>query len=384
MGQAPTLESIKYSRGALQLLDQLKLPSEFVYIDICSAEDGWQAIKQMNVRGAPAIAIAATLSLAVECVLEAEVWKALPAAEAGKILIERLEYLRTSRPTAVNLSNATTALTKLIQRTVKRVDAGGTTEVLSVYVDAAEALMAKDVQDNLAIGRHGAAAVLGDTAPARQHRQGQPQDGQHGVTMLTVCNTGSLATARYGTALGIIRSLHEQGFLRHAYCCETRPYNQGSRLTAFELVYEQIPATLIVDSAAAALMQTGQVDAVVAGADRVASNGDSANKIGTYNLAVIAKYHGVKFYIAAPFSTLDIDIRSGADIEIEERSTEEVTHDRLGRVAADGIDVWNPVFDVTPAALIDGIITEHGVITREADAPDMDVRKFVAAHTASL
>ena len=313
-------EAIKYERGSLQLLDQKQLPHNFVYMMIVSSEQGWQAIKDMNVRGAPAIAISAVLSLAVECEARAAEWGALGPAEAVAALTEKLEYLKTSRPTAVNLFNECDSLIA----SLAALGAADGAAVLAAYIELAEKLMAKDIADNMAIGTHGAAAVLKDT--------GKPK-----VNMLTVCNTGSLATARYGTALGVIRKLHEDGTLTHAYCCETRPYNQGSRLTAFELVFEQIPSTLIVDSAAAALMQKGSVDAVVAGADRTCANGDTANKIGTYMLAILAKHHGVKFYIAAPFSTLDVNMASGKEITIEEREPTEVT-DSLGqRVAAEGI-----------------------------------------------
>jgi methylthioribose-1-phosphate isomerase len=268
----------------------------------------------------------------VECVTNEKSWGSLPAAEAAAVLSKRLDFLRTSRPTAVNLFNGTSRLARVVADTAAAAVSGA--EVLDAYVAAAEAMLLSDVSDNLAIGRHGAAAVVADCR--------KPV-----VRMLTICNTGSLATARYGTALGVIRSLHANGQLEHTFCCETRPYNQGSRLTAFELVYEEIPATLIVDSAAAALMGDGQVDAVVAGADRVTANGDAANKIGTYSLAVLAKHHGLKFYIAAPFSTLDIGLAGGSDIEIEFRSSTEVTHEMGGatprRIAAEGIDVWNPV-----------------------------------------
>jgi len=206
------------------------------------------------------------------------------------------------------------------------------------------------------------------------------------VSMLTHCNTGSLATAGYGTALGVIRSLHSQGALKHAFCSETRPYNQGSRLTAFELVHDQIPATLITDSMAAALLQlkgsSENIAGIVVGADRVAANGDTANKIGTYSLAILARHHGVKFLVAAPRTTIDLETKSGKDIVIEERPGKEVTLIKGPRydgvtldlgvietvsIAANGIGVWNPAFDVTPAELIDGIITEVGVVEKDSD-----------------
>jgi methylthioribose-1-phosphate isomerase len=318
-GSSPTLEAIRYSRGSLQLLDQLLLPGQFTYLPIESSEDGWRAIKQMNVRGAPAIAIAAVLSLAVECVRRSDEWGSLPPAELAAVLSERLSYLRTSRPTAVNLFNETERLAALLKELGAAGGAQSGREVMDGFIVEAEKMLANDVADNLAIGRHGATAVLA-AHPTKQR-----------VAMLHICNTGSLATARYGTALGVIRRLHELGALSMAYAVETRPYNQGSRLTAFELVYERIPATLLVDSAAAALMaEPGRVDAVVAGADRVAANGDTANKIGTYALAVLARHHGIPFYIASPFSTLDVSLASGAEITIEEREpTECVGRPRL-------------------------------------------------------
>ncbi|EWC46238.1 hypothetical protein DRE_04409 [Drechslerella stenobrocha 248] len=235
-------------------------------------------------------------------------------------------------------------------------------------------MLIQDVEDNKAIGSHGAnwiSSAVGKTADIR---------------VLTHCNTGSLATASYGTALGIIRSLHASSALVHAYCTETRPYNQGSRLTAYELVHDKIPATLITDSMAAALMSQQDVAAVVVGADRVAANGDTANKIGTYQLAILAKFFGVKFVVAAPTTSVDLNTPTGAEIKIEQRPGWEVlvvsgptavkegdsilvnVEDvRSVKQAADGIGVFNPSFDVTPAALIDAIVTENGVVEKNAD-----------------
>ncbi|KAG2561415.1 hypothetical protein PVAP13_8KG157200 [Panicum virgatum] len=200
------------------------------------------------------------------------------------------------------------------------------------------------------------------------------------ISVLTHCNTGSLATAGYGTALGVIRALHSAGVLEKAFCTETRPFNQGSRLTAFELVHEKIPSTLIADSAASALMKQGRVQAVIVGADRIAANGDTANKIGTYNLAISAKHHGVQFYVAAPVTSIDPALPSGEEIVIEERSPKELLNSEGGlgkQVAASGISVWNPAFDVTPANLITAIITEKGVITKTDADGAFDIKAFI-------
>ncbi|XP_061362528.1 methylthioribose-1-phosphate isomerase [Gastrolobium bilobum] len=358
-----TLQSICYKRGSLQLLDQRKLPLDTIYLDIRDSTDGWNAIRDMVVRGAPAIAIAAALSLAVE-LFNLDCFNGSPG-DAASFLQKKLEYLVSSRPTAVNLSDAATKLKEVISKA-----AATTSEARSVfqaYVEAAEIMLEDDVASNRAIGSNGASFI-------------QHQTEKKKLSVLTHCNTGSLATAGYGTALGVIRSLHSGGVLESAYCTETRPFNQGSRLTAFELVHEKIPATLIADSAAAALMKAGRVDAVVVGADRVASNGDTANKIGTYSVALCAKFHNVPFYVAAPLTSVDLSLSSGQEIVIEERSPKELLNSRGGlgeQVAASGIAVWNPAFDVTPANLISGIITEKGVITKTSTSDAFDIKAFV-------
>jgi methylthioribose-1-phosphate isomerase len=249
--------------------------------------------------------------------------------------------------------------------------------ILTAYIEAAECILAKDLQNNTSIGAFGA-AWLRDQYAANPDRK---------ISVLTHCNTGSLATSGHGTALGIIRSLHAEGLLHHAYCTETRPYNQGSRLTSFELVYEGIPSTLITDSMAGALFalhrESSNIGAVIVGADRVVRNGDTANKIGTYSLAVLARHHGIKFIVAAPTTSIDLATQHGADIKIEERKKEELTQisgavvnpdgsvdtSRTARVAiADQrIGVWNPAFDVTPHGLIDAIVTEKGVVVKGPD-----------------
>ncbi|KAK5817258.1 methylthioribose-1-phosphate isomerase-like isoform X1 [Gossypium arboreum] len=357
-----SLRSISYKRGSLQLLDQRKLPLETVYLDIQDATDGWNAIRDMVVRGAPAIAIAAAFSLAVE-VANFKDFNGT-SEEAASFIELKLEYLVSSRPTAVNLSDAAK---KLIEITSNVASTSTMPEsVFQAYIEAAEIMLDDDVASNKAIGSYGSRFL-------RDQQKIVPR-----FSVLTHCNTGSLATAGYGTALGVIRALHAEGVLERAYCTETRPFNQGSRLTAFELVHDKIPATLIADSAAAALMKESRVSAVIVGADRVAANGDTANKIGTYSLALCAMHHHIPFYVAAPLTSIDLSLSSGEEIVIEERSAKELLHSQGGlgeQVAASGILVWNPAFDVTPAYLITGIITEKGVITKNNDA--FNIKDFV-------
>ncbi|WCJ30658.1 Methylthioribose-1-phosphate isomerase [Euphorbia peplus] len=364
-----TLVSICYSRGSLQLLDQRKLPLETVYLDINDSSDGWSAIQEMVVRGAPAIAIAAALSLAVE-VFNLKDFDGT-SDDAASFLFKKLEYLVSSRPTAVNLSDAATKLKEIVSQAAAI--ASGSKTVFQAYIEAAEIMLKDDVASNKAIGSYGASFLHNLLKTSEK------------LSVLTHCNTGSLATAGYGTALGVIRALHTDGVLERAYCTETRPFNQGSRLTAFELVHEKIPATLVADSAAAALMNAGRVSAVIVGADRVAANGDTANKIGTYSLALCASHHNIPFFVAAPLTSIDLSLSSGKEIIIEERSPKELLNSRGGlgeQVAASGINVWNPAFDVTPAQLITGIITEKGVITKRG-IDVFDIKNFVKG-TAGL
>ncbi|KAI5783534.1 hypothetical protein EDC01DRAFT_618784 [Geopyxis carbonaria] len=360
-----TLKAIQYTRGSLSVLDQLRLPHESIYVCISNSEDAFNAIVRMVVRGAPAIAIVAALGLAVEL---NNVPPTLCSAEAVKnFIFEKLEYLLQSRPTAVNLADA---VTKLKGITAEPSISGKT--IIEKYIQAAERMLADDVKDNRSIGNHGAQFILDN-------------DSEKSVAVLTHCNTGSLATAGYGTALGIIRALYSRDALQHAYCTETRPYNQGSRLTAYELTqdFPEGMSTLITDSMAASLMQQRKISAVIVGADRVARNGDTANKIGTYQLAIVARYHGVKFVVAAPTTSIDMNTMSGSDITIEQRPSSEVLVVR-GPVVKDvksmtvdktrietilpgvahGIGVFNPGFDVTPKDLIDVIVTEKGVAVK--------------------
>jgi S-methyl-5-thioribose-1-phosphate isomerase len=296
-----------------------------------NSEDAWTVIRNMNVRGAPLIAIVACLGLAVEVHQRGDTLQSLEAA--AEFLVERMHYLRTSRPTAVNLFTATDQLIAFVQRS-RDERALTAQQLIDEFVSRCEAMLDADIAANKAIGAFGADAIQ-----ARAVERNQAPDK---IRVLTICNTGSLATAGYGTALGVVRALHERKALEHIFACETRPYNQGARLTAFEIVEEGMPGTLICDSMASALMRKTPVNAVVVGADRVAANGstarrkplpqshafaragDTANKIGTYQLAIIAKYYGADFYVAAPSTSCDVTIPSGEHIPIEERPAQEL------------------------------------------------------------
>jgi len=293
----------------------------------------------MQVRGAPAIAIVASLSVAIELVEQ----RFSSTDELIQFVDRAFEKLQTARKTAVNVYNAAETVRSYLS-SLQENDVTGTTEKLLTFL---EKMLTDDVADNKAIGDFGAKWITDNASKEK-------------VEVLTHCNTGSLATAGYGTALGIIRSLHHNGKLNSVYCTETRPYNQGARLTAYELVYENIPSTLICDSMAAVLMKERCIDAIIVGADRVAANGDTANKIGTYQLAIAAKHHGVAFIVAAPVTSIDFSCPSGDHIKVEERPTEEMLCFHGERVAAEGIGCWNPAFDVTPADLISVIVTDRG------------------------
>jgi S-methyl-5-thioribose-1-phosphate isomerase len=291
-----------------------------------------------------------------------------------QLIQSKMEYLKTSRPTAVNLFNAMAELEQVMdqddrntQQQQQQQERQTKQQLIQAVISHAEYMLQRDVADNKAIGSYGAKTILSHTTNDKQN-----------IRLITICNTGSLATANYGTALGVARALHSIGRLESIHCLETRPYNQGSRLTAFEILEEQMPnGTLICDSAAAALMRVKGVDAVVVGADRVCSNGDTANKIGTYMLALVAKEHNVPFYVAAPFTTLDTNLENGDCIEIEERPGEEIIETSK---APKNIRTWNPAFDVTPAKYITGIITEKGVIVKSDGKDAFDVASFIQSH----
>ena len=321
---------------------------------MAGAEDAWELIARMAVRGAPAIAVSGVLGVAVELRARAGELRAAGPAGAAAEARRLLQRVVASRTTAVNLSEGCARMAAAADTAAAA--AGASADgVVEAAIACAEGMLAEDLADNHRIGAHGAPALV---AAARQRGRGG------GLRVLTHCNTGALATAGYGTALGCVRELWGAGNLERAFCTETRPYGQGARLTAYELVTEGIPGTLIADSAAAGLMQGGGLDAVVVGADRIANNGDVANKVGTLPLALAAKQFGVPFFVAATSTTVDFGMPRGVGrIPIEERSGTEITHSRAGeRLVVEGIATWNPAFDVTPGALIAGIITELGVL----------------------
>jgi methylthioribose-1-phosphate isomerase len=322
--------------GALSLIDQTLLPGEFREIECRTVEQVWEAIKTLRVRGAPAIGCAAAYGL----VLGLQSAVAGSSAELQTQLNQVADYLAGSRPTAVNLFWALDRMRKSGRDAAQLPPR----ELLSRLLDEARHIEAEDREMCAAIGRHGAALL------------------QDGMGVLTHCNAGGLATAGDGTALAVMFAAAAQGKHIHVYADETRPLLQGARLTAWELQQRGVPVTLICDSMAGWVMKEKRVQAVITGADRIAANGDSANKIGTYSVALLAKAHGIPFYIAAPSSTFDLSIRSGAEIPIEERRAEEITHGFGRATAPEGVHVYNPAFDVAPAEMIDAIITERGVI----------------------
>lgn len=339
-----SLKAINYFGGKLEILDQLLLPAQTKYISVNGIEDGWKVINRMQVRGAPAIAIVGCLSLAVEIYDEQ-----FESKHRFKQDVEgKLNYLVSARPTAVNMKLASEELITAVNTWICD-DNINVIDMKERFIKTIEGMLERDVLCNKQIGKNGAEHIL------------QNESYDKPVTVLTHCNTGSLATAGYGTALGVIRKLQELNRLEHVYFTETRPYNQGARLTAYECVHDKLPATLILDSMVASLFKSRHIAAVIVGADRVASNGDTANKIGTYQIAVVSKYHNVPFYIAAPLTSIDQAIPSGDHINIEERPDREMTHVGEHRIAAPGTTCWNPGFDVTPSNLITGIITEIGV-----------------------
>lgn len=306
------------------------------------------------------IAIVAVLGLAVDITSNEKTIQEIGATDDIKTYIYgKMAYLKTSRPTAVNLFNAMEELRNIVQN-------APSSSTIDVIVTHAQFMLERDVSDNKAIGIHGADDLLS----RHTHRDG--------VRLVTICNTGSLATAGWGTALGVARELQCRSKLRSIAALETRPYNQGSRLTAYEIYTEKMNGTLICDSMAASYLKTKGADACVVGADRVCANGDTANKIGTFTLAIIAKEMGVEFFVASPFTTLDVELESGDKIEIEERPAGEMIE---SSGAPKDMACWNPAFDVTPAEYITGIITEKGVLKKSADGT-FDVIGFVKKHSS--
>lgn len=331
------METMRWTEdGYLELLDQTRLPIEISYLRCSDFTDVAGAIKCLAVRGAPAIGAAAAYGLALAAgKIEAHTKEVFVAAVEAVA-----EQLAATRPTAVNLR---WALDRLIQR-LNSVESDDPATLRNVLLEEAHAIFHEDVAGNRKMGEYGRELI------------------PHGARILTHCNAGALATAGYGTALGVIRAAHEAGKQVSVYADETRPLLQGARLTAWEMVQNNIPVTLITDNMAGYLMAMKKVDLVIVGADRIAANGDAANKIGTYGVAVLAKEHGLPFYVAAPLSTVDQSLATGAGIPIEERDHTEVTHLAGRPVAPAGVKVWNPAFDVTPHNLITAIITDRGVV----------------------
>lgn len=332
------VETLRWRDDRLEMIDQRVLPARFQYVSCTSADETAEAIRSMVVRGAPAIGCAAAYGVA----LEALRLRDKPAAEFSAGLERGFDVLAASRPTAVNLFWALKRMRALWESMKDR----PATEVADRMLAEAHEITAEDIRINRAMGAHGA-ALLPD-----------------GARVLTHCNAGALATAGHGTALGVIRSAVEVGKRISVIADETRPFLQGARLTAWEMVQEGIPVTLIADNMAGFMMSRGEIDAVVVGTDRVAANGDVANKIGTYMVAVLARRHDIPFYVACPLSTIDMSIPDGNAIPIEERSVDEVKGFRDYHWAAEGVEIRNPAFDVTPAELVTGLITERGVVLK--------------------
>ncbi len=332
------MRTIEWDRERVRLIDQRRVPQEYTILAFDDYRDVARAIREMAVRGAPAIGAAAAFGMA----LAARNSQATTPAGLLADLKKAAQLLQDTRPTAVNLS---WAIERMLRCAEAQIAAGAeVSSIVNALVTEAQALADEDVAINRRIGAHGAEVV--------------PQ----GARILTHCNAGALATVDYGTALGVVRAAHEQGKGIHVFVDETRPRLQGARLTAWELMREGIPMTLIADNAAGHLMRTGQIDLVLVGADRIAANGDVANKIGTYKLAVVARENGIPFYVAAPTSTIDLSLPTGNDIPIEERDAQEVTHIGGVCIAPEGVEAYNPAFDVTPHRYVTGIITEKGIL----------------------
>ena len=326
--------AIVWQNATLYLLDQRVLPGTEQFIELNSAEETARAISDMVVRGAPAIGVTAAYGVVLAA---REVFQKFGSQWKQRIK-PLLDQLEQSRPTAINLAWAIEKMRTHIQELEDDLDPEAKLQQRAVEIHE------KDIEDNRAIGNFGASLI----------------DNESGI--ITHCNAGALATGGYGTALGVVRSVHAQGKLKRVYADETRPWLQGARLTAWELARDNIPVTLIADSAAACRMAAGGIDWVVVGSDRIAANGDVANKIGTYQLAIAAKYHGVKVMVAAPTSTIDMSLPNGSQIPIEKRAASELLSCGGQRMTPEGLEAWNPVFDVTPAELVDAIVTEKGVI----------------------
>ncbi len=332
------IKTIRWKNNSVVLIDQNALPLAERYITCKSYKEVISAIKDLTVRGAPAIGVAAAMGAA----LGALHLPSLPPEKFRRKFITICDEIARARPTARNLFWALERVKKCLNEAIR----SGKRDLVKELVNEAKRICLEDIEINRQMGKHGS-PLLAD-----------------GDNILTHCNAGALATAGYGTALGVIRTAHEQGKTLHVYVDETRPVLQGARLTAWELKKEKIPFTLITDNMAGFLMRQGKIDKIIVGADRIAANGDTANKIGTYSLAVLAAVHRIPFYVAAPLSTIDVSLKTGAAIPVEERKNEEVTHFRGVRSAPEGTKVYNPAFDVTPAQFITAIITEKGILRK--------------------
>jgi len=329
------IHTLEWTEQGVRFIDQTKLPTEEIYLTCGTHEQVADAIRTMVVRGAPAIGVAAALGIA----LGIRDSKASTVGELKRELDQICENMGKTRPTAVNLFWAIGRMQEKFEGLRVRPIA----QIKHELVEEARRMHAEDIAANQAMGRHGATLM--------------PSEG--GV--LTHCNAGALATAGYGTALGVIRAAVEAGKKIHVYADETRPFLQGSRLTAWELMKDGIPTTVIADNMAGAMMRQGKIGAIVVGADRIAANGDVANKIGTYTVAVLAKENGIPFYVAAPISTVDMECPDGSKIPIEQRNAREVSHIAGKQMVPDGVSIENPAFDVTPAKYVGAIITERGI-----------------------
>jgi methylthioribose-1-phosphate isomerase len=331
------IKTLEWTDGGVVMIDQRLLPAEEVYPVFRTYEEVARAIKEMVIRGAPAIGVAAAMGIA----LGARDAKAGNLAELDAAFARICEVMAATRPTAVNLFWAIERMRVLYARL--RRENNPISEMRALLIAEARRMHEEDVEANRELGRFGAELI------------------PDGATILTHCNAGALATAGYGTALGVVRAAVEAGKKVAVFADETRPFLQGARLTAWELQKERIPVTLITDNMAGHFMKSGRIDCVIVGADRIAGNGDAANKIGTYSVAVLAKENDLPFYVAAPISTLDLSLESGDQIPIEERDSREVTHIKGAQLAPEGIEIANPAFDVTPHRYIAAIITERGI-----------------------
>lgn len=341
--QKKTLQTVAWEAGKVRLIDQTALPDKLQYVDYADWRDVSEAIRTMVVRGAPAIGCAAALGMALGS-------RGI-IADGRDSFLRRImgmaDTFRASRPTAVNLFWAIDRIISVAEHTD-----GNPVDIKDAILAEALQMLDEDIAGNKALGKYGA-ELLPDT-----------------VNILTHCNAGALATVGYGTALGVVRAAVEEGKKVHVFADETRPRLQGMKLTAWELTQDGIGVTVIADNMAASLMRQGKIDCVIVGADRIASNGDTANKIGTYGVAVLAKHHNIPFYVAAPFSTIDSKLLSGVQIPIEQRESIEMTHLEGLRIAPENVSVLNPAFDITPGELVTAFITERGVVRPPYDFAD--------------